>query len=202
MWVLVADFLVIAAYAPALWLGRVPQPLNLDGELNVGAWWTSGKLVLGAALVFLAGRSIAPEGRVRSAFYMTFSFGLLFLSLDEALGIHEQITAWTQRSDAALPLFAGRHGAWIAVYGAIAVVIAAIFLRDITEMLRADLPSSAMVGMGLGAVVAGGVMVEIMGYYALFPDPLLQVAIEETLELFGWSLLLAGLYRHFLRHAI
>ncbi|NNF24985.1 MAG: hypothetical protein HKN63_09310 [Rhodobacteraceae bacterium] len=196
-----ADLLVIAAYLPALWLGRVPQPLNLDGELNVGAWWASGKLLLGAALVLLAGRSRAPEGPVRSAFYLAFSFGLLFLSLDENLGIHEQITAWTQRSGAGLPLIAGRHGAWIAVYGATAVVLALIFLKDILAMLRTDAVSSAMVGFGLSAVIAGGVVVEIMGYYAFFQNPLMQVAIEEALELFGWSLLLAGLYRHFLRHA-
>lgn len=194
------DLGVIAFYAVHVHMGGWPSLTDLDGERNLGAWWGGGQLLLaGQALLSIPVLRVGLESRLR-VFYWVSGFSFVLLSADEVLGLHENITEVNRAADLGIPMFNG-SGAWIAVYAAIAVLLLLVFLRPILLILRMDRRGSAAILGGFALAIAGGVAVEVMGYYdAVFSrgSPM-QVGLEESLELIGISLIVLGCWFHLRR---
>jgi hypothetical protein len=192
------DLTIIALFFLHLGLGGWPTLFDIDGELNVGAWWGGAKLIVAAAAIASVPLFASERRAANISLYWVVAIGLAYLSADEILSLHERITSLNKSHEIGLPMFRGTNGAWVGVYAVLFVVLLLAFLRPVVTAARADPKSTALVAGGFTVWVSGAVVVEVMGYYGLLggmgAPP--QVIIEESLELFGVSLLLIGSVYH------
>jgi len=195
---LLIDLLLVLAYllersiGSPLWLLR--RLADLDGEASVAAWFSSMQLCLVGLVVLLKARrpgTLAPVGGV---FLYGIAATFFFLSADEALSLHESITAGLKHVSW-LPRFHG-HGIWIPIY--LAAVLAFLFTsyRRVRFLWLHSQRQSAMVFGGFALFLLGAVGLEMIGYQAIESTTSLayvvEVACEEGLEMAGVSVILAG----------
>lgn len=193
-----ADAFVVLLYVLYFTYGDWPGLFDLDGEQNIGAWWSGCKLMISAAAVLsvpLFSRTIQVQNAL---LYWAAAIGFAFLSADEILALHERITWWNKTNDLGLPMFRGTHGAWAIVYLGIFATFTLAFFRPILVFAKDDPKSATTLLSGFAALISGAVGVEVLGYYGLLggmgSTP--QVLVEETLELFGITLMTLGCVRH------
>lgn len=124
--------------------------------------------------------------------------GFVFLSADEVLELHESITKANKALDLGIPMFRDQNGAWVTVYAILAVILLLTIQKPLRRMIRSDPISAAMVAGGMVTVIVGAVGIEVGGYFdiGLLRKDWLQIAIEETIELAGVSLVVVGSMRH------
>ena len=138
---------------------------------------------------------LQKHGRPSEAFFAFLALLFLFLSMDEAVAIHERITEFTIRH-AWVPRFRGDQGVWIFLYGVLGALIVALMRRDLAAFWhRYPTPARAMLA-GFALTVAGGVGLEI-GYYYLEErtPPVVEeivAAAEQFLEMVGITVVLLG----------
>lgn len=170
---------------------------NLDGEANVPAWYTSAQLLLAGTLFVLVAVSRTEDRVVAPWFAALAGAGLIFLSADEVVGVHENVTALLQPV-AFMPRFNDGHGMWIPVYLAIIGIAALATMRSWLAVWRAERRGSIVLAAGVALFLAGAVGIEIISYGGVRdagptdPRYTLLVAAEEGLELLGASLMLFG----------
>lgn len=193
---LTADIALAAIYAVAVLNGEVPKLFDLDGEGNIGAWWSGTKFFLAGALVFAVSLLRLPEISKTLPFYRVVAFGFVFLSLDEICAIHERLTKFSVSNIPAMPLFRGDHGAWIFIYGAVGLGLLVALRKPILRVATGDRQATALIIAGMMLVVLGGVVVEIAGYYKMIGSYRIQVLLEELLELVGTTLIANGAALH------
>jgi len=193
------DALLVAAFVASMF-GYVVSPvfyqlINLDAEGTLAAWFSSSKLLIagcifGGAAYFKRSETVSPW------FYMLWAMALVFLSLDEAVGIHERITL-TLRNVEYLPRFSGNHGIWIPLYFIIGVAFVATIAKPSLRLLRSGNRGIVILFAGVVVFVFGAVIVEIASYGELRELEnrrmyMYQVAVEESFELFGVTTILIG----------
>ena len=162
--------------------------LDLDGEMNLPTWFSSGQLFLLAALLFVISRRESARHRpivARAVGMLSLTFA--FFSLDEVATIHERINANLEKY-AAVPRFAG-VGIWIFVYGALAVVILAIVAPGLWQYARANRSRALRFCMGAVIYLTGAVGLEILFYEHVFVGSL-EVLVEECMEMGGVSVMI------------
>ena len=192
------DLFIIGLFGLHLALGGRPTMFDLDGELILGAWWGGGKFLLASAAVASMPLFFSEKRVVQPALYWTVAAGFAWLSADEILALHEKITKYNKLLEIGLPMFQGANGAWIGVYAVLFALLVLIFFRPLLTSARADPKSAKLIAAGFVILVSGAVVVEVMGYFQLLGgmgSPL-QVFIEESLELFGASVVLLGCVGH------
>ena len=175
--------------APAPW-DNLQIWFDLGAEGTVPAWFSSGQfLLVGLALLAAAAlrRGVSPS---EMRLLLVAGLGFIFLSADEAAMIHERITRYF-RTYEALPRFAGNRGVWVFVYGAIGLVLFAVFIRSIAGFVRRLPRQSLLMASGFTIIVLGAVGLEVLYFYDLWTGPA-QTAAEESLEMVGASLILTG----------
>jgi hypothetical protein len=185
--------------------GRLTTLFNLDVDgKTVGQWFSASQLFCVGALSCLTAKFVKPPKWPPPALMMAVGLSFIFLAADEALGFHETITRYTVSYDW-IPRFEGDHGVWIFVYGLIGLLVIAFTQRYIQKYIRLMMLYHSrqllMIATGLATFITGGVGLEVADYYSLFEDADIQIALEEFLEMFGISIVLAGLLEFFF-HAV
>lgn len=201
--VLVTVYLVHVGQGESSYLLRVM--FDMDGEGTLPAWFSSGQMLLSGALLLFAatagreqrpGHTPAGTVAVSPWFLAAVGGGFCFLSADEVVGIHETMTVALYRFEA-LPRFSGNHGMWIPVYVAAGGLFVAATAKHWLALVRADRLGTIWLVAGALLFLAGAAGLEILSYGDLRVDEnrrlyTLQVAAEETVELFGTSAMLIG----------
>ncbi|MCK9530265.1 MAG: hypothetical protein M0R77_06845 [Gammaproteobacteria bacterium] len=190
---LVILFLLECALGSPFWFVR--RLVDLDGEQSIAAWFSSIQLcAVGVVLLLKARRpgALAPLGR---GFLAVLGLAFVFLSADEALSLHEALTAGLARYGW-LPRFEGGHGIWITLYLAAGCAFLLVSISRLRFLWRHFRGPSVRVAGGLVVFVSGAVGVEVIGYGLAQAATLLQqslaIACEEWLEMAGITLVLAG----------
>lgn len=204
LYLLLLDFALVALYLLNIALGKpfwtINNLLNLDGERSLPAWFSSAQLlVVGLLLGLCARQPPAQRPRAQTLLLCLAAAGFVFLSIDEALSLHERLTH-VLKQVSWLPRFRGDHGIWIYVYALLGLLLALPSLKPLLA-LRARQPGP--VGLLLGGftvLVAGGVGLELISYLFIRGHdlPNLYIAescLEELLEMVGGTLLLYGALR-------
>jgi len=172
---------------------------DLDNEVALTTWFATVQLfAIGAVFLLAARTNRARDDSLRAVLFLA-GLVFVFLSADEGGGIHERITLIMRDRGLDSLLFPGNHGGWIAVYtvaGSIFVLASGVYLQaPLMQIWRRFSRESLLILGGFGAIVLGGVGLEITTYLFLRSDSMadlyhLEVAIEECLEMAGGSVIL------------
>ena len=187
-------FITSSLLGMKVWI--VHRLFDMDGEQNIPAWFSSVQLFAIGLVFLLKIFDTNPTPAIPRYFLLLVGLGFIFLSADEAAGIHEQISQSLNKFGG-LPGFKGGHGYWVAVYGAIAVTLALSNLRPAWNMWTQYRRASTYIAVGMSLIVAGAMGLEIISYQFLRDGDapmlyMLEVAGEEFLEMAGASVVLCG----------
>lgn len=175
---------------------RIPQQLfDVSGEVSIPTWFSSTQLFVVAVVFFIAAKQNRRRQRVPSTFLSILGLGFLFLSVDEAAAIHEKVTGVAREFDASWIMFTGDHGAWIALYSVLGVVILWMLRHYIAAVWRHYRREAAIFAIGAVVLLMGALGLEILGYEwedTAKSEWLLtgRFALEEFLEMVGVSIML------------
>jgi len=199
---LVCELTLVAIYWIDVLTGGHFQMLHslfdLDSEGNIPAWFSSSQLFCVAitfwSCAFGKRRALKPS----KLFFALAGFGALYASSDETAQIHERITA----------LMGQRYVDWLPSYAAhnfLLVMIAVALLLTVCQLLADDLilfwknhrTSAVLTICGIAIALTGGMGVETLGYklFQGHTESILykvEVSVEEFMEMFGATLVLAG----------
>lgn len=173
--------------------------LDLDGEHSLPAWFSALQLAGVGALLLIAATQPSARRPALSLFLGLLGLGMLFLSADEAVGLHERVSQLNRRLDL-LPSFRGGRGVWIFAYGLLGLVLLAFCLSPLRDWYRRRPQAVRTVWLGFALMLFGGVVLEALGYEFIRNRGLqglyvAQMVIEELLEMLGGSLMLVGALR-------
>lgn len=211
VWTIVAVVIALGWLRAGLFFADVVGPyttgmryINFGMEQSLPTWTSAMLFALGAGLALLARRAaVTPFERMT---WLLVAVTLLFLSLDEALSIHENFYRVVQALGLASEWTDGLTYRWLALAVPLLMVVAAVGLPMLWR-----LPRETAIALIAGAVVffSGSVGGEALAGALLDgPDPspdskLLAVvsSVEETLELLGAGLITLAVAGHLRRHA-
>ena len=192
----VAQLVFVAIYVGAYLAtsGDPPRPLDLDADGSI-AQWASTLLLGSVTAAAIALRRLVPERCVAA---WVVALGFAFLSLDEALGVHEWIGA--EAGEAALGV-SGRI-VWPLIYLPLMLVIAIALLRLAAVLGRfprnmvwtgLTLLALAVAAEGISGVVEQGEATarSLRGSIDLVVP--IEVSVEESLEWLGVAAILIAL---------
>jgi hypothetical protein len=194
------ELCLVLIYAADTLLGSpswsIQQLFDLDGESNIPAWFSSVQLFLIGLIFLLRSRQTNPDHSPSPLFFLMVSTGFIFLSVDEVVSIHEKISVIFKHVEL-MPRFKGDHGVWVFIYALIGLILFVATFRSLAAMWNRYRHATFIMAIGMGIVVLGGVILEVISYQFLRggSTPLLysaEVAIEEFLEMSGASVTLYG----------
>lgn len=196
---LTLDIFLLLAYILILLVDVNPLlswQFDLDKERTISSVYSALKLFCIGFIFLLSDYWVNRHRTVSARFLTLVGIGFLFLSLDEALAIHERISRFF-KPIAWYPMFQGRHGAWIPLYLMASAALLVTFRRTLVAMFRVYRLQMLIMATGVATVLIGAVGLEIISYqYLRGPDYsslyTVQVAVEEFLEMVGTSLFLYG----------
>ncbi len=181
----------LASYIPVI-NGDRDGPINLinmDGEQNISALFSTTLLWMCAALTWFIARAISDQ--ISRQKWMGLSVIFLFLGLDESLSLHERLSGIVNNT---LPVLQMASFAWLLPY---AVVL--LFLSFIYVKLWWQLPSAVRwrVLIGGALFVAGGMGCEFLGWLWTRANGadivyLVEILLEEVLEMSGVIVLISA----------
>jgi hypothetical protein len=189
-------YLVTHVFWADLPWGPVRTLFNLDGDLSIPAWFSSIQLFMTGSVLLVASLNNRHKHRMPTALLVAGGMLFIFLSADEGAAIHEKLTDVARTLEMDWLLFRGDHGAWIAVYAVMFLMIAAFGARYLITVWKNFRRESLLALSGAVTLVAGGVGLEILGYLMFSQQgkkPFMykvEVACEEMLEMAGVSIIL------------
>lgn len=201
MWLILLELLLVSAYClahivlPDLRWGPVRELVDMNRESAIPTWFSTIQLFVISVLLLIVARLPTQLRR----YLILFSFGFLFLSMDEAAEIHERVvgTARTLRWRWLLWLtFDGSHKAWVIPYLIVAAAGAVACYRFFILVWRNYRAEAVIVAGGLALFCAGGIGFEMLTF-KFYNHPaqslyLGTIAAEEFLEMLGMSIVLYG----------
>lgn len=176
--------------------------LNLDEEKNsLPTWYQSSTLLLSSLLLLVIGLARREQKDRDAKYWWLLSFVFLFLSLDESISIHEQMT---------MPLRTAFHFegflflSWVIPAGILVALLGAVLMKFLFRLP----PATRYLMICAGFVyIAGAVGVEMVGanYMFLKNNPtdigldftyILITTFEELLEMAGIALFIYTLLNY------
>lgn len=166
-------------------MGLVPL-LDFDREHNLPSYYSALALAFSALLLMIIARSQSAPGGEDARYWWGLTFLFAYLSVDEAVGIHEKMILPLQDATGASGLL---FYAWVIPYGLCILILGIILLRF---LLR--LPSLTRRHFLLAAVVylSGALVLELFGgrHYEAYKGTAdltytLLTTAEEFLEMAG-----------------
>ena len=170
---------------------KVAEKFNLDGEHNcIPNWFQSSLMIVSAMLLAIIAFFRREVEDVCYRFWMFLSFFFLYLSLDEAVSIHEQLTVPLRQM---FHLHGAFFMAWVIPIGLLAALLFVWSLKYLWQ-----LPSRIrwMLFTAGGIYISGALVMEMIdgAYFEKHIEPLgdfvdmtyvLMTTVEESLESFG-----------------
>jgi hypothetical protein len=166
--------------------------LSLSYEQNLPTWYASGLLLCCALALAAIARHAALTGAPRRRHWWGLAAAFLYMSLDEAVGLHEHLGGWVE-------LHGVLYFSWVVPAGAVVLALALAYLPFLAHLpgrpRRQFLVAGALYVAGaLGMELPLGYWTELHGndnlVYALIDH------VEEALELLGASLFLVALVEY------
>jgi hypothetical protein len=194
---LAVDVFLAAAYilthiiAPEVRLGPIREFLNVDREVSMPTWFSATQLFIVAVVLWDHARNV---GELHT-FFLVLACGFLFLSMDEAAAVHDNIFRFAQRRK--LPWLAGvEYLAWMVPYALAGLLGIVICFRPAWSITRRFPREAGIIVLGGALFVGGGVGLEIVTHllYVIAVDAhfFLAVAAEEFCEMAGVTVMLYG----------
>lgn len=179
--------------------GYVTHQINLNGEGNFAAWYSSAKLLGVSVLLAITSRMRILVGDVRGWLLFAVALGFAILSADEVAQVHEWLG---ERSDALLQdgtreaTFFDHTGIWMFVLGIPFIVILLGALYALRNLFAIEPGSLAMFCAGAFTWLLGALGVEI---FQNIPDRgswgfVISILVEESLEMLGVTFMFASGY--------
>jgi len=191
---LVSGYILTHIIAPGLpWPWRlIPRFLDVDREVSIPTWFSSIQLFAAGVMVLLMVTNCVKQLKV---FLVLLGLGLLFLSMDEATAVHDNIYSGAQRLK--LQSLEGReYLVWMVPYLCIGVMGLTVAYRPVLFAWRNFRRESAWIAAGTAVFIGGGIEIEIFTHYlygiAVDAKFFLAVAAEEFFEMAGVSIMLYG----------
>lgn len=200
---LLIDAALALAFLVSQTIGVPPKfpahQINLNGEANLTAWYSSAKLLGVSVLLAITGRMRILVGDARGWLLSAVALGFLVLSADEVAQFHEWIG---HRTDALLQdgtrsgTFFDITGIWMFVAGIPFIVMLLGALYGVRKVFAIEPGSLAMFSIGAFIWLLGALGVEIIQN---IPEPgslgfVISILIEESLEMVGVTFMFASGY--------
>ncbi|WP_146898956.1 hypothetical protein [Cellulomonas aerilata] len=172
------------------------QLTGVDREGGFPAWFSSGLLLACAASLGTVAEGVRRSGERRHWPWLLLAVAFTYLSMDEAVALHEQAIDPVQSAlDLGGPFFYG----WVVVAIPAVVVLGVVllpFLRSLEPWTRrAFLVAGALyVGGALGLEMVEGLIAEAGGRGSTAMQ--IAVTVEELLEMVGLTIFLAAVNEH------
>ena len=194
---LAVDVLLAAAYIlthiiePEVRLGPIREFLNVDREVSIPTWFSATQLFIVAVVLWDHARKV---GELHT-FFLVLACGFLFLSMDEAAAVHDNILRFAKHRK--LPWLAGvEYLAWMVPYALAGLLGIVIGFRPASSVTRRFPREAGIIVLGGALFVGGGVGLEIVTHllYVIAVDAhfFLAVAAEELCEMAGVTVMLYG----------
>lgn len=190
LYLLIVHILESESYTLTRWF-------DLDKEGTIPAWFSGAQLLLIAMLSHLYSNSIHTNRSLKT-FYRITTAVFIFLSADEAAGIHEGIGAFF-RKITDFSFFPGHQGYWIILYPIILLIVFLLYKNALIAFLEEETGRKAMI-TGAGLFIAGGVFIEAAGYFmhitsytgveTLTTANIIEITLEESFEMLGESVMI------------
>lgn len=181
-----------------IWI--IHNMFNLNRDISLPALFSSMQLFLVGIIWFMIARESRQPSLPSAIFLSLLGAGFIFLSIDEGIRIHENITLLLKHIEW-IPRFKGDHGIWIYIYLSLILIFFLIMYQEFLAIWKQFRNEAILMATGLVIFLSGAVGMEIMAYQYLMDSstsPLLsllwyiEVAVEEFLEMIGISLILYG----------
>ena len=188
-------YVVVHILFPERAWGPLRPFFDLDGEKSIPTWFSTIQLFAVGALLFLAAANNRQELYLASAGLYIAGLVFVFLSADEAVQIHENLTYMSRDAGLSELSFIGHWGAWIVAYAVLGLIGLAFGARHLWALWRNFRPIAVWGMVGAFIFFLGAVGFEI----ASFPFrnsaeaetiELSAIAIEEFLEMLGVTIIL------------
>lgn len=176
---IILGFLVFMHFFPENVSVYTHKAFNLNGEANIPAWYSTVLLFI-VSLCSLVIYRLSSDNTAYRKFWILFCSTYLFLSMDEAVGIHEFVGR----------IFPGRWGMTYAPLGAVFFIICVFCLPKLIEQKQVK-----WILGGLVIYATGGLAIEFAGQmFKPLPFELQQCeyCLEEGLEILGTTVVLTG----------
>jgi hypothetical protein len=173
--------------------------LNLDSEMNFGAWYSSSMMMAASGLLFLSAHHAYGQALRQARYWLVLAAAFAYLSLDEATGIHE---VFIEPLRGALGLSGIFYWAWVLpalvlVSGFGLAMVPFLLALPRRSALLFTLSGALFVGGALGFEMLSGLVITAQGEEA--PLVALLAICEETLEMLGLALFTGALCDHLAR---
>lgn len=180
--------------------GRFDRLVDMDQEANLPTWIASTQWFVAAALLAFVAMRLRSR-RSAAAMPMTFLAALFAaLSLDETSRIHEKVESFLGDVTG---IFAGAEmSLWLPVLGVIVLGSGASLIRRATEAFAEVPGSTRLMLLGLGVFAVAATVIEPVLLVTYGKPGALLVYLEETLELFGVSVMVAASNELALAHGL
>jgi len=193
-------FRQVASYGFGHDYARFSRLFDLDAERNVPTWFSTVQLFLASMLAFMIYLDRRPDGTRLVAHWAGLGFIMLYISLDEAVALHEQMILPLREF---LDLGGILYFSWVIV-GALAVVAVVLiyvpFLKSLPKRtaILIFLAGTIYVGGALGLELVGGAIADKGEQPSLLYD--IVAAMEESLEMIGIATFVFALADYASRH--
>ena len=173
---------------------------NLDAERNVPAWFSTVQLFLASMLAFMIYMERRLDGTRYVAHWAGLGFIMLYISLDEAIALHERTIVPIRES---LGLGGFLYFSWV-ILGALAVAAVVLiyvpFLKSLPKRTAVliFLAGTVFVAGGLGLELVGSAIADKGGTHSLTYNGV--TATEELLEMVGIATFIFALSDYASRH--
>lgn len=172
----------------------------LNRDISLPALFSSIQLFFVGIVWFMIASGSRQQSLPSRIFLSLLGSGFIFLSIDEAIRIHENITLILKHIEW-IPRFKGDHGIWIPIYLSLILIFFLITYKNFLAIWKQFRHEAILMVTGVVIFLAGAVGMEIIAYQFLMDSsssPLLsllwyvEVAVEEFFEMIGISLILYG----------
>ncbi len=195
--VFAADALLCLLYLGNFAIGQpvnvVNTLLDLNDEIGLGTWYSSIKLFVVAQILALF--AFTQASFMGSWIFAALSATFLGLSADEIVQIHEFAG---EKLDILLPsgerenTMFSETGIWMFAIGIPAIGVIALLFHYAASRLRLPRPACKKYLAGLAVFAAGAMGAETVSNFVEGTGDILCIAAEESLEMFGVTILLYG----------
>ena len=176
------------------------RTFHLDREANVPAWFSSVLLGL-AALAAWRCAQLATRSKVRRA-WGCLAAGFAFMSCDEVASLHENLTAMLLKRTLVGDLFPwGQLTVWPLVLGPVVAVAVGWLAVNLWSDLRQHPQAARILVQGAALFFFGSAVLELTVQPLSVHASLswwheLEIFLEETCEMAGTIVMIAGLLRY------